>query len=474
MSETIEQTNETRALCLINWYLCDRFRDVFIDGFCDCMVWPFEVVNPVLHALTLEAIRNFDVLSSGFTSDLSRYAKTKLKADLNSLAKYLSAWNESKRVVFCDDKLPGSATVSSVEDQNINRYMAEKLQQQRTNFAAADVNFYTRLYDYNQKKVKQLFSFTGESYDAVKYRNEYKLRGQQDALGVFEVSHEVVVCERDKGRYYRAYASTDQFTAISYENAIVSPQTLAKRAGLTEGETHNVSMVASCTETVSIALPKAKYMCDVDMKIDHQTDAHIWVHPLTGVLSFGIVAACNHRQAFTGTIDAKFQMTVRKESIKPAYVWIDVSSLMDMLIGNTIVRLEHGAQLVSVCPESKELRLVSRDGHREDAKSLFKLHPAENGSFLLSTLPSSDAGEQWVCVRNDKLVANDVDGYGSDKFVVHRLSTSYNDWIVQERRTQKNIIVVAKDNALVLEVKELSRQEASTFSFVRPLYGETD
>ncbi|CAI5738113.1 unnamed protein product [Peronospora destructor] len=276
-----EQTNETRALCLINWYLCDRFRDVFVDEFCDCMVWPFEVVNPVLHALTLEAIRNFDVLSSVYTSDLSRCAKTKLKADLHSLARYFSAWNKSKRVVFSDDKLPGSAIVSSVEDQSINKYIAGKLQQQCTKFAATVVNFYTRLYDYNQKKVKQLFSFVGESYDAVKYRNEYKLRGQQDALGVFEVSHEVVVGERDKLYYYRAYASADQFTATSYENAIVSPQTVAKRAGLTEGETADTSTVASCTETVSITLPKAKYMCDVNMKIDHKADAHIWVHPLT-------------------------------------------------------------------------------------------------------------------------------------------------------------------------------------------------
>ncbi|CAI5714797.1 unnamed protein product [Peronospora destructor] len=362
-----EQTNETRALRLINWYLCDRFRDVFVDGFCDCMVWPFEVVNPVLHALTLEAIRNFDVLSSVYTSDLSRCAKTKLKADLNSLARYLSAWNESKR-----------------------------------------------------KKVKQLFSFVGESYDAVKYRNEYKLRGQQDALRVFEVSHEVVVDERDKVYYYRAYASADQFTATSYENAIVSPQTVAKRAGLFEGKTSDTS--TSCTETVSITLPKL----------------------------------ATRSEPSQGPLTPNFKWPSAKSQSNPRLFGLTYR-LVDMLLGNTIVRLEYGAQLVSVCQESKKLCLIYRDGQQEDSKSLFKLHPAEKGSFLLSTLPSSDAGEQWV-----------------DKFVLHRLSTSCNDWVVQEVSTQKNVIVVAKEHALVLEVKEISRHEVATFSFVRPLYGESD
>ncbi|CAH0476570.1 unnamed protein product [Peronospora belbahrii] len=75
MSDTREQTDEKRALhdqlvsmrsilrCVCHW--------VF-----DCIVWPFEVVNPVLQALTHKAIGNFDVLSGGYTSELRRHGKT--------------------------------------------------------------------------------------------------------------------------------------------------------------------------------------------------------------------------------------------------------------------------------------------------------------------------------------------------------------------------------------------------------------
>ncbi|KAG7388515.1 hypothetical protein PHYPSEUDO_012301 [Phytophthora pseudosyringae] len=197
MNGSKEQTEEERELRLISWLLCDHFRDVFADGFSNCMVWPFEVVNPVLNTLTLEAIRLFDILSEGYSREHSRHARSQLKADLNSLANYFTTWNESKRVAFRDGKLPERATVSSVEENKINQYMAQQVQQEHTVFANTDVNFYTRLYENNQKKVKSLFSFAGKSFNAVKYRNEHKLRGQQDALGAFEVNHEVCVGERD-------------------------------------------------------------------------------------------------------------------------------------------------------------------------------------------------------------------------------------------------------------------------------------
>ncbi|KAG7388514.1 hypothetical protein PHYPSEUDO_012300 [Phytophthora pseudosyringae] len=207
------------------------------------------------------------------------------------------------------------------------------------------------------------------------------------------------------------------------------------------------------------------------MEVRHKANARIWVHPLTGVLSFGIVAACNHSRRFKGQIDVKFQMSIPEELIQPAFVSVSASNLLDLLLGNSIVRLEHGAKQVSVSLDSKELRLVSRDGQNEDAQTLFKLHHAENGSFLLSTMPFGDAGEQWVCVRDGKLVATDADGYGSGRFALHRLSTNYNDWVLQDLSTSK-LAVVATDDSL-LQVKEGSRRDAPSFSFTRHLYEET-
>ncbi|OWZ07132.1 hypothetical protein PHMEG_00020520 [Phytophthora megakarya] len=464
MRRETEQRVEERELCMIIWYLCDRFRDIFTDTFFHSTVWPFEMVNPVLKTLTMESIRLFDVLAQDHTVERFQRARSQLKSDLGCLTRYFTAWNESKRVTFTYGKLPGLAIVSSVEENKINEYVAQQLHQEHTVFANTDINLFTRLYKHNQKKVKNLFSFTGESFDAIKYRNEHKLRGQQDALGVFEVSHQVSVSERNDDEIYSTYASMESSPAITFDHVPVSPSILAKRAGLSPENFSNVCI----EETGTIVLPVARYMCDVIMKVRHKAEAKIWVHPLTGVLSFGVVAACNHSKTFTGEIDLKFRMCIPEGAIKPAFVPIDISSLMDLLMDNSIVRLNHGAKVVSVNSDSKELYMISR-GNQTEMQTLFKLHPAEKGSFVLSTVPRGDKNAQWVCVRDDKLVVS-ADGYGINRFSLHRLSTYYSDWVLKDCCTSKLVVVTDDEN---LRVKQTNRHDASSFSFVRPQYGET-
>lgn len=198
MGEDQKPRDEARELRLITWYLVDRFREAFASGFCCSVVRSTEVVNHALQTLTMRAIRLFDILSEGYAGELKCSARSQLEADLGALSKYFTAWNKSKRVAFSDDKLPGRAVVSGVEECKINEFVARNVQRERTTFAYADVNFFSRLDHADQADVKRLFSFYGKSFDAVKFRNEHRLRGQQYALGVFEVSHEVSVSERDK------------------------------------------------------------------------------------------------------------------------------------------------------------------------------------------------------------------------------------------------------------------------------------
>ncbi|EGZ09199.1 hypothetical protein PHYSODRAFT_339565 [Phytophthora sojae] len=471
MGEDQKPRDEARELRLITWYLVDRFREAFASGFCCSVVRSTEVVNHALQTLTMRAIRLFDILSEGYAGELKCSARSQLEADLGALSKYFTAWNKSKRVAFSDDKLPGRAVVSGVEECKINEFVARNVQRERTTFAYADVNFFSRLDHADQADVKRLFSFYGKSFDAVKFRNEHRLRGQQYALGVFEVSHEVSVSERDKApRGYRAYASDESLVDMEFIETTVSPWTLAEGAGIAlDNKSNELSFSTDgCAEIEEIVLPHASYKCDVVMKVRHRAEAQIWAHPLTAALSFCTMASWDHTRKFDGSVDVLFHMTIPRELVKPAFVSVSVSSVMNLLLGNPVVRLKHEAKWMGVCPKSNKLRLVLQN-EKDSAQTLFMLHPAGKRSFLLSTIPVGNVRVQWVSVRDGNLVA---DGHGKSKFSLYRSSTAYNDWVLQERKTSK-LVVITRDSKS-LRVKEGKRRAAPSFSFVRPMYGETE
>ncbi|RLN54887.1 hypothetical protein BBJ28_00002917 [Nothophytophthora sp. Chile5] len=69
--------DEGRELRAISLYLCDRVRVVLADGMRSCVIWPFEVLDPLVTKPRQEALGLFD---------------------LRRLSTYFSDWNEFKRV----------------------------------------------------------------------------------------------------------------------------------------------------------------------------------------------------------------------------------------------------------------------------------------------------------------------------------------------------------------------------------------
>ncbi|OWZ17284.1 hypothetical protein PHMEG_0008793 [Phytophthora megakarya] len=442
-----------RDLRIIRWYLCDRFRDTFVHAFCNSTVWPFEVVNSALNALTLESFRLLDRLTQSCTIEDAKDARSQLTADLKCLAKYFTAWNESKRVIFIDNnEFPGSATVLNVEEYKVNAYrLAKKLQTENIYVLSPDRDFYAKLSERNMQMLNDLFSFAGERFDTIKFRNQHKIVSSPHS-GMVRLRHEVSVSERDtrarkKNNYtvqnYQVFASAKSVT-LKFEHSQMSPFAIAQQAG---AYAEDFSTSPNCEVTKRIILPVASCMCDIVMKVQHK-------------------AFCYQSALTKDTKEITFRMCVPEEKIKPTFVPVSFSSLMDLLMGQPVVRIEHGANMVSLNYDTNELNVVPRENRR-----LFKLHPAENGSLTLSVVPFvlDNSPVHWVCVRDGKLVVSHAEGC---KFSLIRLSTNYNDWILQEYNTSKYVCITTDGAGLC--VKEENCHDAASFSFVRPLHRDIE